>query len=86
MADEKAPPRTSLAGSNHGTARIGSVAEIDDLTQLGYKPEMARNRSMYTLLFQSLAIAAIRMCQKTAKWDIWRGLINNIQLTAKEVL
>ncbi|GAB7349731.1 hypothetical protein MBLNU459_g0467t1 [Dothideomycetes sp. NU459] len=59
MADEKALPRTSLAGSRHDTARIGSVAEVDDLTQLGYKPEMARNRSMYTLLFQSLAIAAI---------------------------
>lgn len=26
---------------------------------LGYKPELQRNRSMFTLLFQSLAIAAI---------------------------
>ncbi|KAF5021259.1 hypothetical protein F66182_6657 [Fusarium sp. NRRL 66182] len=30
-----------------------------DLTVLGYKPELRRNRSMFTLLFQSLAIAAI---------------------------
>ncbi|CAG7559232.1 unnamed protein product [Fusarium equiseti] len=30
-----------------------------DLTVLGYKPELQRNRSMFTLLFQSLAIAAI---------------------------
>ncbi|KAJ4141663.1 hypothetical protein NW768_000879 [Fusarium equiseti] len=30
-----------------------------DLTALGYKPELQRNRSMFTLLFQSLAIAAI---------------------------
>ncbi|KAF4979244.1 hypothetical protein FZEAL_4489 [Fusarium zealandicum] len=30
-----------------------------DLTALGYKPELRRNRSMFTLLFQSLAIAAI---------------------------
>ena len=27
---------------------------------LGYKPELQRNRSMFTLLFQSLAIAAVR--------------------------
>lgn len=61
VADEKglhpSPPR---AGST-ATARVGSVTELHDLTQLGYKPEMARNRSMLTLLFQSLAIAAIRM-------------------------
>jgi len=30
-----------------------------DLTALGYKPELQRNRSMFTLLFQSLAIAAV---------------------------
>lgn len=37
----------------------GSVVEYSELTQLGYKPELKRNRSMLTLLFQSLAIAAI---------------------------
>ena len=31
----------------------------DNLTALGYKPELRRNRSLLTLLFQSLAIAAI---------------------------
>lgn len=31
-----------------------------DLNALGYKPELRRNRSMFTLLFQSLAIAAVR--------------------------
>lgn len=61
MADEKAPHRANSAVSDHGTDRVGSVAEVNDLTQLGYKPEMVRNRSMLTLLFQSLAIAAIRM-------------------------
>lgn len=60
MADEKAPNRTNSAVSDHGTNHVGSIAEVNDLTQLGYKPEMVRNRSMLTLLFQSLAIAAIR--------------------------
>jgi hypothetical protein len=31
----------------------------DSLTALGYTPELRRNRSLFTLLFQSLAIAAI---------------------------
>lgn len=55
MADEKAIYRSASTT----TARAGSVADVD-LDQLGYKPEMARNRSMLTLLFQCLAIAAIR--------------------------
>lgn len=38
---------------------LGTVTELHDLTILGYKPELRRNRSMFTLLFQSLAIAAI---------------------------
>ena len=33
--------------------------EAESLAILGYKPELQRNRSMFTLLFQSLAIAAI---------------------------
>ena len=38
--------------------RHGSVDD-GDVEVLGYKPELQRNRSMFTLLFQSLAIAAI---------------------------
>ncbi|KAF7557766.1 hypothetical protein G7Z17_g382 [Cylindrodendrum hubeiense] len=38
---------------------VGTSRDIHDLEVLGYKPEMARNRTMFTLLFQSLAIAAI---------------------------
>lgn len=41
------------------TATLGTVTELHDLTMLGYKPELRRNRSMFTLLFQSLAIAAV---------------------------
>lgn len=38
----------------------GTVHNLDDsLTRLGYTPELRRNRSLFTLLFQSLAIAAI---------------------------
>ena len=40
-------------------AILGTVTELHDLTVLGYKPELRRNRSMFTLLFQSLAIAAV---------------------------
>lgn len=42
-----------------GSLVIGSVDDIQVLDKLGYKPELHRNRSMFTLLFQSLAIAAI---------------------------
>ncbi|KAI0384834.1 amino acid transporter [Hypomontagnella monticulosa] len=39
--------------------QLGTVHDVQNLTLLGYKPELRRNRSMFTLLFQSLAIAAI---------------------------
>lgn len=48
--DEKATPSpTSPIDSN----------EVDNLEVLGYATELQRNRSLFTLLFQSLAIAAI---------------------------
>lgn len=48
--DEKAtPPTTSPPDPN----------EVDNLEALGYTAELQRNRSLFTLLFQSLAIAAI---------------------------
>jgi hypothetical protein len=37
----------------------GSDEDAHVIELLGYKPELQRNRSMVTLLFQSLAIAAI---------------------------
>ena len=39
--------------------QLGTVHDVQNLTLLGYKPELRRNRSMFTLLFQSLAIAAV---------------------------
>lgn len=47
------------AAGRKGSVSAGSVDDIHILDQLGYKPELHRNRSMLTLLFQSLAIAAI---------------------------
>lgn len=53
MADEK--------GLSHTHTRTDKgVGEIHDLTQLGYTPELTRNRSMLTLLFQCIAMAAVR--------------------------
>ncbi|KAI5468128.1 amino acid/polyamine transporter I [Mariannaea sp. PMI_226] len=52
--DEK--PRADSASPD---VSVGVSRDMHDLEVLGYKPEMARNRTMFTLLFQSLAIAAI---------------------------
>ena len=38
---------------------LGSIHEGEDLDRLGYRQELRRNRSVITLLFQTLAIAAI---------------------------
>ncbi|KAI1337679.1 amino acid transporter [Xylariaceae sp. FL0016] len=56
--DEKldSAPASDVGG---GDTQLGTVHDLQDLTVLGYKPELRRNRSMFTLLFQSLAIAAI---------------------------
>ena len=44
---------------DHEAGEIASVHERDELDRLGYKQELRRNRSVITLLFQTLAIAAI---------------------------
>ena len=51
----------SPASTEHQSTltRLGSIDDVHALETLGYKPELRRNRSMFTLLFQSLAIAAI---------------------------
>ena len=55
--DEKKTP-IAIDGNN-SSGRPSSLDEGDTLEVLGYKQELQRNRSMFTLLFQSLAIAAI---------------------------
>ncbi|KAJ9604497.1 hypothetical protein H2200_011333 [Cladophialophora chaetospira] len=59
---EKAPSINDAAvadGHRKSSLRAGSIDDIHVMDKLGYKPELDRNRSMPTLLFQSLAIAAI---------------------------
>jgi len=53
MDTEKGSPE---GGTPNG---IGEIHDLDSLTALGYTPELRRNRSLFTLLFQTLAIAAI---------------------------
>lgn len=68
MANEKAPhtldtekgspltpPQIDGNGNGNGIGLYGN----DSLVALGYKEELNRNRSLFTLLFQTLAIAAI---------------------------
>jgi hypothetical protein len=57
--DEKKAPMADPSSEveAHGS---DSNQEVDVINILGYKPELRRNRSMFTLLFQSLAIAAVR--------------------------
>lgn len=52
MLNEKTPTEVEAQASDSNT-------EVDVINVLGYKPELRRNRSMFTLLFQSLAIAAV---------------------------
>ncbi|KAH9893831.1 amino acid transporter [Xylariomycetidae sp. FL2044] len=60
VVDEKQAPGGSAVPELHAESQVlGTVDDVHNLTILGYKPELRRNRSMFTLLFQSLAIAAI---------------------------
>lgn len=43
-----------IEDGSHGSSQKGQLEDV-----LGYKAELKRNRSLFTLLFQSLAIAAI---------------------------
>jgi amino acid transporter len=56
METEKAPAPSAVLG--HPAEKHGS-ATGDALEKLGYTQELTRNRSLSTLLFQTLAIAAI---------------------------
>jgi len=63
MANEsKSRPDENLEIYNESDAMAdehGSLKEQNDLSRLGYQTELTRNRSLATLLFQGLAIAAI---------------------------
>ncbi|GME43512.1 putative amino acid protein [Neofusicoccum parvum] len=60
VADEKVPAGPLVGDEERPPSHVGTVSnEIDQLAVLGYKAELQRNRSMFHLLFQTLAIAAI---------------------------
>ena len=52
-------PPSIISAEKGDVLPISSEADAHTVELLGYKPELHRNRSMVTLLFQSLAIAAI---------------------------
>lgn len=58
---EKPVESDSTGGAAEAQTALGDSYEIDAMNALGYKPELKRNRSMFTLLFQSLAIAAVSL-------------------------
>ncbi|KAE8449597.1 hypothetical protein EG329_007927 [Mollisiaceae sp. DMI_Dod_QoI] len=58
LADEKALGGQDTPPSANSHV-LGEAHDLDSLTALGYTPELRRNRSLFTLLFQTLAIAAI---------------------------
>ena len=47
-------------------ALASATTEDQQLAALGYKPELNRNRSVYTILFQVLAITAVPFGEGTA--------------------
>jgi hypothetical protein len=57
--DEKMVQEKLKAESPDDLERKASLQEGETLAVLGYKEELTRNRSLWTLLFQSLAIAAV---------------------------
>ncbi|KAJ5248706.1 hypothetical protein N7468_000157 [Penicillium chermesinum] len=59
LGDEKITSPVEGHGPDQEAGEIASIHERKELEGLGYKQEMRRNRSIITLLFQTLAIAAI---------------------------
>ena len=57
--DDKIVHEKLKAESPDDLERKASLQEGETLAVLGYKEELTRNRSLWTLLFQSLAIAAV---------------------------
>lgn len=57
--DDKKVDEKGARASQEDLERKTTIQEGENLEVLGYKEELTRNRSLWTLLFQSLAIAAI---------------------------
>ncbi|KAK6827757.1 hypothetical protein PG987_011098 [Apiospora arundinis] len=59
LEKKSSPPTDAQSDIKHGQTEEHGTHDQFNLNALGYQPELRRNRSMFTLLFQSLAIAAI---------------------------
>lgn len=59
MDEKHSNPDSTLDAERIKTRDDSTDVQEADLTALGYAPELQRNRSLYTLLFQSLAIVAV---------------------------
>jgi hypothetical protein len=58
LEEKSASPPSPVLEKGEVSA-LGNDEDAHVIELLGYKPELVKNRSMITLLFQSLAIAAI---------------------------
>ena len=61
---EKDAEHLDVPNGHRGSIESGADAQA--LDRLGYKEQLRRNRSMYTILFQSLAITAVPFGEGTA--------------------
>lgn len=56
---EKTAESSSVVGEGT-TAAFGRSEDAEVLRGLGYQQKLVRNRSFYTVLFQSIALVAVR--------------------------
>ncbi|KAG8417580.1 hypothetical protein J3458_005074 [Metarhizium acridum] len=67
MSDALNEKKASLSEAERALASSTQQRKEDDeLVALGYEPELRRNRSLYTILFQVLAITAVPFGEGTA--------------------
>lgn len=76
MTSSDIAEKQPVTAPSNDEEKHGSVTELDDLTVLGYKPELQRNRSMFTLLFQSLAIAAVSATVHTPPFRVMHRAVH----------
>ena len=67
MSDTPNEMKASLSEAERALASSTQQHKEDsELVALGYQPELRRNRSLYTILFQALAITAVPFGEGTA--------------------
>ena len=67
MADiSREKPVGEIEAGGHGKEHLDRQEDVELQQVLGYQPELGRVRSLYTILFQSFAIAAVPFGEGTA--------------------